>query len=279
MRKHFVLLFFLCSFSLSAQTFDIGAFTGGAFYSGDLNKNKLDNYLQFLHSANGAFVRWNQGLVSFKLGFNITKLSGDDLVGPYPDRQLHFRTNLFELALTTQINLLRWEPSKYTAIEPYIFGGLAMYQFDPEAKYNGTWIRLQPLGTEGQGLVGFESPYELTQLAIPYGAGVKFELSRKISLSFEFGARKLFTDYLDDIGGTAISYEALSRGNGPVAAELSFPFVDPAKAEGGSPLRRGNKKSDGYFIGGVSLVYTFDWSKSAAYKNSINRFICPSFKK
>lgn len=277
MRKHYFLILFLGSFSLSAQTFDIGAFTGGAFYSGDLNKNKLDNYLQFLHSANGAFVRWNQGVVSFKLGFNITKLSGDDLVGPYPERQLHFRTNLFELALTTQINLLRWEPSKYTAIEPYIFGGLAMYQFDPEAQYNGTWIRLQPLGTEGQGLAGYESPYELTQIAIPFGIGIKFEMSDKISLGFEFGVRKLFTDYLDDIGGTDINYEELSRGNGPLSAQMSFPFVDPEKTGEGTPLRRGNEKVDGYFISGVSLAYTFDWSKSAQYKNSSNRFICPSF--
>lgn len=279
MRKHVMLLLFLSSFSLSAQTIDVGVFTGGAFYSGDLNENKLDNYLQFLHSANGAFVRWNHGLVSMKLGFNMAKLSGDDQFGPYPERQLHFRTDLKELALTTQLNLIRWETSNYAAITPYLFGGVAVFRFNPEAQYDNKWIELQPIGTEGQGLPGYDEPYNLTQFAIPMGLGIKFEMSDRIALSFEFGARKLFTDYLDDIGGTSISYIELSRGSGPEVARISFPSVDPDKANEMGVLPRGNSShKDWYYISGISITYSFDWTKSAIYTNSGKRFGCPTFK-
>ena len=279
MRKHFFLFLFLSSFSLSAQTLEVGIFTGGAFYSGDLNENKLDNYLQFLHSANGGFIRLNKGIISVKLGALVTKLSGDDAFGPYPSRQLHFRTNLSELSLTTQLNLIRWEPSRYTALEAYVFGGAAIFNFNPQAQYEGKWTDLQPLGTEGQGLPGYAEPYQLTQLAIPLGLGVKFKLSERFSLGFEFGGRKLFTDYLDDVGGTMIGYSELSRGNGPIAAQLSFPSVDPSVASEIDQGSRGNSiHNDWYYISGISLTYAFDWSKSAAYRGNLNRFGCPSFR-
>ena len=35
---------------------------------------------------------------------------------------------------------------------PYVTGGAAVFTFNPKAEYNGEWVALQPLGTEGQGL-------------------------------------------------------------------------------------------------------------------------------
>ena len=67
----------------------------------------------------------------------------------------------------------------------------------PEA---GQWVDLQPLGTEGQNLSGGK-PYNLIQLAIPIGIGVKVRLPDNFDAHIEIGFRQLFTDYIDDVSG------------------------------------------------------------------------------
>jgi hypothetical protein len=40
------------------------------------------------------------------------------------------------------------------------------------------------------------------QLAIPFGAGVKYVINPLWYLSLEFGMRKTFTDYIDDVSAS-----------------------------------------------------------------------------
>ena len=43
----------------------------------------------------------------------------------------------------------------------YAFVGVGVFYFDPKTTYKGTTIRLQPLGTEGQGLIPSRNRYSL----------------------------------------------------------------------------------------------------------------------
>ncbi|WP_456300531.1 DUF6089 family protein [Spirosoma telluris] len=103
---------------------------------------------------------------------------------------------------------------------PYLFGGLALVAHSPEARtptasdtsnrYGPrTWVKLQPLHTEGQGQPGYDKPYSLVTLAIPVGIGARYRLNENFNLGVEIGYRYTFTDYLDDVGGTYAAPDAL----------------------------------------------------------------------
>ena len=75
----------------------------------------------------------------------------------------------------------------------YFFGGINYMHMDPKAQYNGEWISLQPLGTEGQETsFNSQKKYSLHQIVLPFGIGIKVNLSHHSCLSFEYGIRKTF---------------------------------------------------------------------------------------
>ena len=88
---------------------------------------------------------------------------------------------------------------------PFIFTGVSLFNFNPKAEASdGQWYTLQELGTEGQGTTSFQNrkPYSLTQLSIPFGGGVKIGVSDDFNIIIEYGLRKTFTDYIDDVSTT-----------------------------------------------------------------------------
>ncbi len=56
----------------------------------------------------------------------------------------------------------------------YVFGGVALFHFDPYVMDSGEKVFLKPLSTEGQGLAEYpdRKAYSLTQFTLPFGAGV-----------------------------------------------------------------------------------------------------------
>ncbi len=85
-------------------------------------------------------------------------------------------------------------------------------------------VYLKPLSTEGEGLPGYpdRKPYSLTQLAIPFGGGVKFAITNDWHIGLEVGLRKLFTDYLDDVSSTYADPNDLLTAKGQLAVDLSY---------------------------------------------------------
>jgi Domain of unknown function (DUF6089) len=175
--------------------------------------------------------RWNLGFaytrqftprVAVRASLTYARISGDDynysqsnVMGKYGvtfARNLHFRNDLKEFALT---GLYNFRPEgrtseKRPSVSPYLFFGFAATAHSPEARSpvdetnpanSRVWVKLQPLGTEGQGQPGFEKPYSLITLAIPMGLGVKVRLNDDFNIAAEVGYRYTFTDYLDDVGG------------------------------------------------------------------------------
>ena len=247
---------------VQAQDFEGGIYFGGAFYSGDLSPKVLPRYTRFIEPSGGIVFRYrDRGVLGLRGSLTYGNLRGNDADGAYPQRKLAFQTNLIEANVVGEWYLI---PDNFMGdpplITPYFFAGVSVFHFDPEAQFESGFVALQPLGTEGQGLKDYDRPYNRTQLAIPVGAGLRLLLGERGALSLEICARKLFTDYLDDVTGAVLDYNKIYEEKGELAARLSRPDLDPEEAAYISNLyRRGGDRYDSFGSFGVS--YTFRLSR------------------
>ncbi len=263
--KYFVIFLCCLPISLAGQHFEAGFLVGGSNYLGELAANSSQIYLKETNIAAGAFAKYNVNeLVALRLGFNYATISGADRNSGNTaiiDRNLNFQSDIYEIGLIGEFNILGYQPYNYTStFSPYLFGGIAFFQFNPQGDLNGQLFDLQPLGTEGQNLTAFpeRTPYKLNQFAIPFGLGFKYTLTETLNLGVELGARKVFTDYLDDV---SLTYP----GNDAFAAEGASLETIQLSNQGASSLgnnvagvaRGDNNVNDWYFILGVTLSYNF----------------------
>jgi len=143
---------------------------------------------------------------------------------------------------------------------PYLLAGLAVFKFEPQAQYNDEWVDLSPLGTEGQ-FRGEE--YYTTEGAFVFGLGLKVSLTYEWSIEFELSAKRVFTDYLDDVSTVYPEMDDLENLHGPMSVALSDRSVELVPDELTEPIgepgrQRGNSNdNDAYAILNVSAVYYF----------------------
>lgn len=216
-------LIIICNNKVQSQTMDVGVLGGGAYYLGDINPNL---HFAGTQPAYGGFFRYNyRDRWAFRLGAMQSKLKADDqdfqsinavqaFIGDdiniddpnliyyaISNRGLNFETDITEINFLVEVNFFPFfVGSKRNTWTPYIFAGGAMYLYNP--KPIGGGVNLRDLGTEGQGIAGRPEPYGATAFAIPFGVGLKISLAKRIGLGFEWGMRKTFNDYLDDISST-----------------------------------------------------------------------------
>jgi hypothetical protein len=252
---------------------EVGFNIGTSNYLGDLQTADFTYRNQHLFS--GIYGRYNANAqLAFRGFFNYGRLSGDDKNSGEQDlikRNLHFRTNIIELGIQAEINVLpfnKFDPNKkkakrYFNWTPYFFGGFNLLQFNPKAQYNGDWIALQPLCTEGQNSsFNSQKEYSLTQIAIPFGIGLKFQVNPQICIGFELGARKTFTDYLDDVSGNYPDLAKLQAEKGFLSAALSFrgdelPGFTTAQYPAPGAVRGHSDNLDWYLTNTISIAYRF----------------------
>jgi len=290
MKKVFLAVFMTMSLLLVQKSataqLEGGIAVGLSSYQGDLAPNSISGSLSQLHFSGGVFGRYNiNNFVAVKLGLNYAKVSAEDANASSEQQQarnLSFRSNIFEASLTGEFNILGYQPYNYErTFSPYIFAGVSYFRFDPQAFFDNEWHNLQPLGTEGQGLDGFPEVYELFQIAIPVGVGVKYALNDQWNIGLEVGLRKTFTDYLDDVSGVYGDQSLILAGNGALAAALN----DRAGEITDEPIvrtpesQRGNsEKDDTYIIGAVFISYNFaDNGLVGGRRKSKRKSGCPTF--
>ncbi len=250
----------LICISISAQgEIEGGIFTGLSNYGGDLCEPHME--LTETNPSFGVFGRYYfKDWLSLRGGITYGTLSGTDLNASTitrRSRNLSFRSPLLELAVTPEFNIYTFELTGGQKITPYIMVGVAAFYYNPKTLYQGNWVELQPLGTEGQGLPGYNSKYSLISYAIPSGLGLKFELSDRASVALEFTSRYTFTDYIDDVSTVYPDNEVLSRTNGDLAAILS----DRTQEYTGVPSQRvensmrGSENVDYYYLFGATISF------------------------
>jgi len=139
----------------------------------------------------------------------------------------------------------------------YVFIGAGVFHFNPKAQIGETkeWVELRPLHTEGQSLVPTRKQYGLLQFTIPVGFGFKYTLDRRWGLGLEYGIRKTFTDYIDDVSRTYVDPVLLAQVNplSPYFADRSdktYPYITAPGAQRGDP-----RDLDSYMFAIISINY------------------------
>lgn len=262
--RYFASLLLLLPLLLPAQHSEVGLLVGTSFYRGDLTPSNSPASFKEMHVAFGGFFRYNFGdFVAVRLGLNHGSLSGDDSKSNDADQQarnLSFKTTITEIALTGEFNIMGYQPYNLSRpFSPYIFGGIATTKINPKAQYNGDWIALQPLETEG-------NSYNLWQFAIPMGIGAKYAINDTWNIGVEAGARMTFTDYIDDVSDVYIDENTLFNNGGELAVALADRSVGDQRFSPGDA--RGNpNQNDMYFIIGVTISYNFIDNGLSGFRN------------
>lgn len=259
MKKTIIVIFLIViSYLCKAQSSEMGIMLGVSSYKGDLKSNLFA--FNDLHLAGGLLYRHSfNNHWSFKTGINVGKISAADSTSndAYQEyRNLSFRSRFQELTMQFEFNFFKFQTANpVTKYSPYLLAGITIFHFNPEANLNGDWYKLQPLGTEGQGTSMYSNrkKYKRTSAAFTFGGGMKFNISRRFGLGIEVGARKTYTDYLDDVSSTYADKNAIKAANGIDAATLSD------RSGGGDHTNkdRGNRNDkDWYMFTGVQINYT-----------------------
>jgi hypothetical protein len=217
------------------------------------------------------------------------------------DRNLHFKSTLADIGGQLELNFFEYVTgSEQRRFAPFIFLGVSVFRFNPTAEFEGKWYELQPLGTEGQGTTRYpdKKPYALSSAAIPFGFGFKISLGQNTSLGIEWGLRKTFTDYLDDVSTTYADPSVLVAENSPLSMVLGNrqweitelykgSWGDPYGSPNGNPpafalypreiasdwtdMQRGNSKNkDWYSLVGITLTFKIQGPKAKT---------CPAYRK
>lgn len=259
-KQVLALLILLLSLPVFGQkSSELGIFLGGSYYTGDLNP--MGHFHNLTQPAGGGVFRYNFN-PRFALRVNgfYGTIKGDDASTTsfaQQQRNLHFKSTVMEFSVQGEFNFLDYRMGNDNhPFTPYLFLGAGVFRHSPRAQLIGSWVDLQPLSTEGQGTVlNNRKPYKLTQISIPFGIGVKTNLAKRVGLSIEWGLRKTFTDYLDDVSGRYVDPLALAAIKGTSAAVLSDrSLVRDLHSNVGR--QRGNSATkDWYYFTGLILSF------------------------
>jgi hypothetical protein len=226
----------------------------------------------------------NARYFGFKSALYFGMLNGNDNLTTEPfrhNRNLHFRSPIVEfsgqlegyITKEQQGHLYRIKNAKgmkHIDMQIYGFIGIGAFYFNPQAFYAGSWVNLQPLGTEGQGLISGHKKYSRINVAVPIGIGFKYALDRKWSLGLEYGIRKTFTDYIDDV--STVYYRDTTGSWSPAQTYLADPSLGEIQLPDGIEVtqtgqQRGDSKDkDAYMFAHVTVSYKFIYRRKTRSK-------------
>ena len=260
--KNILILFSFIGLGFNAnaqykENTEVGFIGGVSYYLGDLNTTHFNNSLPF----GGIVIRKNiDRRFSYKAELLYLNIAADDRIDATDtiaiNRGLHFRSSVFELSGQIEFNFLPFEAGNalYTWT-PFVYTGLSFFHFNPQAENkDGLWVNLQELGTEGQGSNSFpeRKKYPLTQLAIPLGGGLKIAINPSFNIILEYGVRKSFTDYLDDVSTT---YPEGVNSNVSDISNATYEMSDPTGTHIAGDQRGNPEKKDWYSFAGITLSF------------------------
>jgi hypothetical protein len=277
--RKLIVIFIACLTFVSAYSQklanELGGWIGPSYYIGDLNPYK--HYHQS-HLAGGLLYRKNiNKRIALRLGISYGKITGADSLSKIEanvNRNLSFRSRIIEIGPIVEINFFDYEAGRKNGrhyyknfISPYLFIGLTYFKMNPQAVFTDDFIDLQALGTEGQGsALSDRKKYSLNQISIPLGFGCKVSVTSRLNISLEYGIRKTFTDYLDDVSGKYVDPFALEELNGPLAANYADQSLNQEgiNASNEGTMRGNPKNKDWYSFSGI--VVTFCLGRTDACK-------------
>lgn len=276
----YLLYFLLSTTTVQAQFVEVGFNLAGTTYQGDISPLKYRFSFQGAKFAYGVNLGYHvSNHFSFRISYNHGSIAAADKYAVDTwrrDRNLNFRTDINEWSLTADYFFLEVNSffRKYE-LKPFLRFGVALFSFNPQGEYKGNWYDLQPLGTEGQGLPGSSvAPYNLTQVSIPFGFGLCYDINEYIRVGVDLSPRITFTDYLDDVSTYYPDFEKLGSVRGQRAVDLAYkgnllPGGKPADQLSG--IGRGNPgDNDWYIFSSFTVSIIFDPVKEKIKKKTFN---------
>ena len=265
---YILFLSILFSSSVYAQDIRVTVGTGVSSYMGDLITSNIPVFQQVSGNFSLGATYDIQQQLRARLNVSLLGLKADDQRSPkevFKERNLNFKSSVWEIALMGEYDLVDRESFN---IVPYVFGGIGVYHFNPYT-YDSIAgkVFLHDVGTEGQylNLPGYPKPYSRTQINIPLGFGVRYEVSESRSIGLEFNYRILFTDYLDDVSTKYVNpslfyaspyYTANNNYYADLASRLGYRATDP-KYNIGMPRGNPNKK-DAFYTFQITATFKLD---------------------
>jgi hypothetical protein len=192
------LLFCACilfgSLQVKAQRSEIGFGLGTFNYTGDLVRTYNFKYSK---PAGTVFYRSNlSNVVSFRAGITAGKIgAGETPIDAFAvQRSASFNLFLFEASTVLEYHFLNWrETKRFVRLSPYLFGGLGLFGISGVQQKN--------------------AEYSNINAAVPFGGGIKYVYNPKWYFGLEFGIRKTFFDYLDNISEGDRRFKNYQYGN------------------------------------------------------------------
>jgi len=278
MKKLILLGILVVPILVQAQRWHVNIFGGISNYSGDLQSKAFT--LDQSYAAFGAGAQYDVTYhISILSNVSLMKVGAADKYNR-PDlqfRNLSFQSQILEWNLLGEYTFMDLSKKSFS---PYVFAGIAVYHFNPFTfDSTGAKIYLQPLSTEGEGLQQYPNvkQYNLVQMAIPFGAGIKLRITDNVVLAYEISFRKLFTDYLDDVSNRYVDQTILLNARGSKAVEMAY---RGGELKGGNPVypsdgtvRGGPKYKDVYYFTGIKLSIALISKKNSYYGRG--RIDCP----
>lgn len=211
-----IMLFFATT---QSQTYEIGAFLGGANYIGDVGST---NYIAPNSLAFGGILKWNRSKRhSFRATLTHTTFKANDANASDNRRQQRgysFENDLTEGSLGIEYTFWEWDLHKHQPqATPYLYSGITGFLTRDMYLNNETIIKRN----------------RKINFAIPMVLGIKANFGGNWVLAAEIGARYTFTDNLDG--------------------------SNPEEFEGGEnfPSFGNPNTNDWYMFSGITITYTF----------------------
>ena len=260
---------------------EIGLLLGGLHYTGDLNQRfNIINYI-----GPGGTLFYQRNAVNDRFAWRTSLSAGrfsasdKDSKDPYlVNRNLSVRTFIAELSTQVVFNFFPYEiggqtPGLVFPFTPYLFFGAGFFYHQPMANLDGTWYNLRDMDTEGQASIVYKRKRAWpVQFTLPMGLGIKAAFAKKMSVGVEWGIRKIYTDYIDDVSSTYAAVSVIEKERGNIAASLSDRSLSTSDANNINAnvgRQRGNpNRKDWYSFLGVTISWRIDDNKGK----------CPSYK-
>lgn len=178
---------------MGQKTAEFGLMMGRSYYLGEINPKT--HWGKGVGSFSyGALFRYNlNDRYSLKLALSRARLEAKDANSEFPfnkARNAEMNTRLTELGANIEFNFLPYKlGDSKKPFSPYLFTGFSYYWYNPSTTINGTEV-VTDESSEDRGV------------AFMFGPGIKLNVGRKMSLAFEWGFRKTFTDNLDGLPNT-----------------------------------------------------------------------------
>ena len=199
-------VFLCCVIKVSAQTYEIGVFAGGANMIGDVGRT---NYILPSGPAFGGIFKWNKGKrYAWRASALYGKVTADDNKSHMQSRQQRgyvVDNSILEFSAGLEINFVEYNLHKLgPAFTPYLYTGVTYFRYD--FNYIDA-LQMQDINQKDG------------SFAIPMTVGAKYRLNQFLILGAEIGARYTFTDNLDASNPEGSNFDGF--GGGPTCLKYS----------------------------------------------------------